>query len=378
MAPYWYISGFLLLISIVEILLKKDERTTHILTYLLCIAAATLVVFGGIRGLGTGMDDYQYRSFFADFINRIQVNGFAETVAFFRYEPLIFILAYLTSLVSHNADIFLFIFCLLAVAVNAVFFKKMSPYPVLALALYSAHIFINKDMNQIRFGLSSALFLGVIWYIYLKRYWMALAFTLLSFFSHNTAVMVVTIVPFLFIRDSRWWPVAIILLSIPASKVGGTSFISLISSHMGSLGERAEGYSNETSNTGEGSIFSVSNLKNIMLVFIFVYFLLSDEIKKYNYQQYRLNYLLVLTFAIGGGIRIFFYNYSSGARLSNYLLQVEPIILASLVYQVRPILKPAMFAMFAFFLVYYLYYNTISLKQAVVGYEVAQEFRLFH
>lgn len=378
MAPYWYISGFLLLISIVEILLKKDERTTHILTYLLCIAAATLVVFGGIRGLGTGMDDYQYRSFFADFINRIQVNGFAETVAFFRYEPLIFGLAYLTSLVSHNADIFLFIFCLLAVAVNAVFFKKMSPYPVLALALYSAHIFINKDMNQIRFGLSSALFLGVIWYIYVKRYWMALAFTLLSFFSHNTAVMVVTIVPFLFIRDSRWWPVAIILLSIPASKVGGTSFIALISSHLGSLGERAEGYSNETSNAGEGSIFSVSNLKNIMLVFIFVYFLLSNEIKKYNYQQYRLNYLLVLTFAIGGGIRIFFYNYSSGARLSNYLLQVEPIILASLVYQVRPILKPAMFAMFAFFLVYYLYYNTISLKQAVVGYEVAQEFRLFH
>lgn len=378
MAPYWYISGFLLLISIVEILLKKDERTTHILTYLLCIAAATLVVFGGIRGLGTGMDDYQYRSFFADFINRIQVNGFAETVAFFRYEPLIFGLAYLTSLFSHNADIFLFIFCLLAVSVNAVFFKKMSPYPVLALALYSAHIFINKDMNQIRFGLSSALFLGVIWYIYLKRYWMALAFTLLSFFSHNTAVMVVTIIPFLFIRDSRWWPVAIILLSIPASKVGGTSFISLISSHLGSLGERAEGYNNETSNTGEGSIFSVSNLKNVMLVFIFVYFLLSDEIKKYNYQQYRLNYLLVLTFAIGGGIRIFFYNYSSGARLSNYLLQVEPIILASLVYQVRPILKPAMFAMFAFFLVYYLYYNTISLKQAVVGYEVAKEFRLFH
>lgn len=378
MAPYWYISGFLLLISIVEILLKKDERTTHILTYLLCIAAATLVVFGGIRGLGTGMDDYQYRSFFADFINRIQVNGFAETVAFFRYEPLIFVLAYLTSLFSHNADIFLFIFCVLAVSVNAVFFKKMSPYPILALALYSAHIFINKDMNQIRFGLSSALFLGVIWYIYLKRYWMALAFTLLSFFSHNTAVMVVTLIPFLFIRDSRWWPVAIILLSIPASKVGGTSFISLISSHLGSLGERAEGYSNETSNTGEGSIFSVSNLKNIMLVFIFVYFLLSNEIKKYNYQQYRLNYLLVLTFAIGGGIRIFFYNYSSGARLSNYLLQVEPIILASLVYQVRPILKPAMFAMFAFFLVYYLYYNTISLKQAVVGYEVAKEFRLFH
>ncbi|WP_380179198.1 EpsG family protein [Kalamiella sp. sgz302252] len=378
MAPYWYVSGFLLILAVVEILLKKDERTTHALTYLLVIAVATLVVFGGIRGLGTGMDDNQYRTFFDAFNERIRVNGLADTIAYFRYEPLIFALAFLIRLISQNADIFLFVFCLLAVSVNATFFKKMSPYPIVALALYSAHIFINKDMNQIRFGLSSALFLGVLWYIYQQRYWVALVFTLLSFFSHNTAVMVVTIIPFLFIRDSRWWPVAIILLSIPASKVGGTSFISLISSHLGSLGERAEGYNGEASNAGEGSIFSVSNLKNIMLVFIFVYCLLSDEIKKYNYQQYRLNYLLVLAFALGGGIRIFFYNYSSGARLSNYLLQVEPVILAALVYQAKPILKPVMFAMFAFFLVYYLYYNTISLKQAVTGYEVAQGFKLFY
>lgn len=378
MAPYWYVSGFLLLLSLAEILLKKDRRAAPLLLWLLVIATVTLVIFGGIRGLGTGMDDFQYRSFYSDFIRRIEVNGLAHTIAFFRYEPLIFLLAWLTSLFSHSADTFLFIFCLLAVSVNTIFFKKMSPYPVMALALYSAHIFINKDMNQIRFGLSSALFLAVIWYIYLRRYWLALTFTLLSFFSHNTAVMVVTIVPFLFIRDSRWWPVAIILLSVPASKVGGTSFIALISSHLGSLGERAQGYSNEASSAGDGSILSVSNLKNIMLVFIFVHFMLSNELKKSDPQQYRLNYLLILCFAIGGGIRIFFYNYSSGARLSNYLLQVEPVILTSLLWQVRAVWKPAILAMFVFFLLYYLYYNTISLKQAVVGYEVAHSFRLFH
>lgn len=377
MAPYWVISGFLLLLSMIEILLKKDERTSHILTYLLCIAAATLVIFGGIRGLGTGMDDYQYRSFFADFINRIQINGLFTTIAFFRYEPVIFVIAYLTSLFSHNADIFLFVFCLLAVAINAVFFKKMSPYPIMALALYSAHIFINKDMNQIRFGLSSALFLGVLWFIYNKRYWVATGFFLLSFFSHNTAVMVVTIIPFLFIRESRWWPVMIILLSIPASKVGGMGFVTLISAHLGALGERAEGYNSDTSSAADGSIFSVSNLKNVLLVMMFAYFMLSEQLRKHNYDLWRLNYLLILTFALGGAIRIFFYNYASGARLSNYLLQVEPIILTALIYQVRPVLKPAMFAMFAFFLVYYLYYNTISLKQAVVGYEIAREFRLF-
>lgn len=379
MAPYWYISGFLLVIGLVEILLKKNERSIHLLTWMLCVAAVTLIIFGGIRGLGTGMDDYQYRSFFDDFIQRIQVNGFFTTVAFFRYEPLIFAIAWITSLISHNSSAFLFVFCILAVAVNAIFFKKMSPYPVLALVLYSAHIYINKDVNQIRFGLSSAFFLGVLWTIYLKRYWLAFGFFVLSFLSHNTAVMVVTIIPFLFIRESRWWPVLIIVASIPLSKVGGMGFVALISSHLGSLGERAAGYNNDNSAAAEtGSVFSISNLKNVALVFIFVYFMLSEQLKRDDYALYRLNYLLILTFAIGGGIRIFFYNYSSGARLSNYLLQVEPILLTSLIYQSRKILKPAMFAMFAFFLVYYLYYNTISQKQAVVGYEVAREFKVFH
>ncbi len=76
MAPYWSISGFLLLLSLFEILVKKDERTNYALTWLLCIAAMILIVFGGIRGLGTGMDDFQYRSFFEDFVRRIQINGF--------------------------------------------------------------------------------------------------------------------------------------------------------------------------------------------------------------------------------------------------------------------------------------------------------------
>ena len=52
-----------------------------------------------------------------------------------------------------------------------------------------------------------------------------------------------------------------------------------------------------------GSILAVSNLKNIMLVFVFFYFMLTDKLKRENYAQYRLNYLLILSFAIGGAVR---------------------------------------------------------------------------
>lgn len=51
MAPYWYVSGFLLLISLFELALKKDERTNHILTWLLCFAAILLIVFGEYAAL---------------------------------------------------------------------------------------------------------------------------------------------------------------------------------------------------------------------------------------------------------------------------------------------------------------------------------------
>ena len=376
MSPYWYISGFIALISILEVITKGDNNSKKISTYLFLMCVLVLIVFGGIRGLGTGMDDYQYRSFYQDFLQRIQVNGVMHTIAFFRYEPMTFVIAFLSSVVSKNADILIFIYCAIAVSINAFFFKKLSPFPILTLALYSAHVYINKDMNQIRFGLSSAFFLGFVYYLFLGEKLWAFAFFLLSFFSHNTAVIAVTIIPFLYIRKTPVIPIAIILLSVPLSKVGGNNFVLLISSHLGSLGERAAGYSNGDTAGEPTSVFSIANLKNIILVCVFCYFMLSKKLKETDWQAYSFNYLIILIFSIGGAVRIFFYDYPSGARLSNYLLQIEPVVLATLLFYSRKVLRLPMYAMILFILVYYLYYNTIQVKQAVVGYTVSDTFRL--
>lgn len=376
MSPYWYISGFILVISMLEVIAKGNDKTKQISTYLFLMCVLVLIVFGGIRGLGTGMDDYQYRTFYHDFLQRIEVNGVWNTIAFFRYEPLTFVIAFLSSVVSRNEDIFIFIYCVITVSVNAIFFKKLSPFPILTLALFSAHVFINKDMNQVRFGLSSAFFLGFVYYIINGERMWAFLMIVLSFFSHNTAIIAITIIPFLYIRRVPWIPIFIILISVPLSKVGGNNFVLLISSHLGSMGERAADYSNGVSGEGTQSVFSISNFKNIILVLVFCFFMLTKEIKEKKPELYNFNYLLILVFSIGGAVRIFFYNYPSGARLSNFLLQVEPVVLAAWLFSVKKVFKLPVYVMVACVMLYYLYYNTVQVKQAVTGYTVSETFKL--
>lgn len=104
--------------------------------------------------------------------------------------------------------------------------------------------------------------------------------------------------------------------------------------------------------------------------------MLSRKLKETDWQAYSFNYLIILIFSIGGAVRIFFYDYPSGARLSNYLLQVEPIVLATLVFYAKRVLKLPVYMMVLLIVAYYLYYNTIQVKQAVVGYTVSDTFRL--
>lgn len=93
MGIYWIISLSLTFVAIVEIMLSKNENTAQIRTWLYFVAVVVLFTFGGIRGLGTGLDDFQYRDFYAQFIDKIIIEGFWRAVVEFRYEPAIYAIA---------------------------------------------------------------------------------------------------------------------------------------------------------------------------------------------------------------------------------------------------------------------------------------------
>ena len=376
MAIYWYISIFISALALVEIIISDQERTKEIRLYLFWVAVVILFTFGGIRGLGSGLDDSQYRDFYNLFMSKIPIEGFVKTLEDFRYEPMIYIIAGAVRIFTKNADIFMYVFCMIAVSVNAWYFRKLSPLPLISLALYSAHLFINKDMNQIRFGLSSAFFLGFLYHLTHKNRAGMIRLFILSFISHATAIVAILIPLALIVKKNKYIPAIIVLASIPMAFIGSHALIALLSSHIGALGERAMGYANQDS-TQEQGIFTLSNLKNIMFVFIFSALLLNDKIRNISPEKFNFFYIMVLAFAIGSGLRLALQDYASGGRLANYLLQIEPVLIAACIYQTRKVLKLAAVGVTLLMVVYYLYYNTISSKQSITGYTVSQSFQLF-
>lgn len=376
MGIYWIISLSLTFVAIVEIMLSKNENTAQIRTWLYFVAALVLITFAGIRGLGTGLDDFQYRDFYAQFIDKIIIEGFWRAVVEFRYEPMIYAIAGVTRIFTANPDIFIFVFALLAVGVNAHYFRKLTPLPLVALAVYSAHLFINKDMNQIRFGLCSAFLLGFLYHMSRRSKSGMFTTFILSFISHATAIVALLIPMAMVIRKNKYIPIIIVLASLPLAFLGSSALIAALSSHLGSLGDRAMGYADADSRQEQG-IFTLSNLKNIGFVFIFSYMLLSDKIKNFDAEKFNTYYILVVTFAIGSGMRMALQDYASGGRLANYLLQVEPVLISLCIWETQKLKKVLATAVTILMVLYYLYYNTVSSKQSIVGYEVSRTFQLF-
>ncbi len=375
MVIYWYVSIFISAIAMVEVFLSKQENTIKLRLYLFILCVFLLFTFGGIRGLGTGLDDFQYRSFFTEFRAKIAVEGLLQTISDFRFEPGIYLIAYPVSVFTKNPDIFMYVFCLIAVCVNAYYFKKLSPLPTVALAIYSAHLFINKDINQIRFGLSSAFFLGFVYHVYNKNKLKSLWLFILSFISHATGITAILIPLALIIRKNKYIPTIIVLASIPIAFMGSQIIISVLSEHLGALGERAMSYSNRDSAQEQG-ILTLSNIKNIILVIVFSYILLSNKLKNENPEKFSFFYILVISFAIGSGLRIALQDYASGGRLANYLLQTEPVLISICIYETKKLKKMAAIVITLMMVLYYLYYNTIAHNQSIEGYTVSPTFQI--
>lgn len=375
MGIYWIISLSLTALSILDLLLSNNKKSSWIRIYFYIFATALIFTFGGMRQLGTGLDDGQYRQFYDAFINKLNIEGFWHTAEDFRYEPAIYAIALFSRLFTKNSDFFIYLFCMISVCVNSFYFRKLTPLPMIALAVYSAHLFINKDMNQIRFGLCSAFLLGFVYHTIKKNKLGMLRLFLLSFFSHATGIVAILIPMVLFFKKNKYLPILIVVGSLPLAFMGSSALLAGVSSHIGSLGDRAMAYSGQDSAQEQG-VFTLSNLKNIGFVVLFSFMLLSDKMKRETPEKFSFYYVIAVTFALGCGLRLALQDYASGGRLANYLLQVEPVLISLCVYEARKFKKVLAVMVTVLMVLYYLYYNTVASKQSITGYGVSQSFKI--
>lgn len=350
----------------------SQPKTKTIVTYFFFIGTVVLILLAGMRGPNSGIDDWQYLGFFHDFSRQTSMSGFSEVVDVYRYENVFMLLAWVLSWFTHESYFFLLFIAFVSVTTNAWIFKKYSPLILCSLCLYSAHLFINKDMNQIRFGLSSAFAVAAICTAAGRRYFLAFIFLLLSSQSQSTGFVTVVVVPFLFIKERKYFGIMMVFAAIPLGLVGGQKLFLDSLGVVPNLGDRAMAYSGTEFDTAL-PVFSLANFKNIAFIIFFtlVYFR-----KPVIEAKDRLVYMLLIAYSAGAAIRIIFSDFSIlGGRVGNLFLHTEPLLLAFLMMRIRnPILN---FLLLAGMTTYYLAYNTILSVQSVDGYSISPLFKIF-
>lgn len=374
MAIYWIISYTLLVFCIFELASINQltqPKNRCVITYFFFIGTVILILFAGMRGPGSGIDDWQYLGFFHDFSRQTSMEGYATVADVYRYENLFMLLAWVLGWFTHQSYYFLLFVAFIAVTTNAFIYKKYSPLILCSLCLYSAHLFINKDMNQIRFGLSSAFAVACICTAAGRKYLLAIIFLLLSSQSHSTGYALLMVTPFLFLKERKYFGVAMVIAAIPLGLIGGKKLFLDSLGIVPSLGDRAMGYSGTNFDVAS-PVFGLANLKNIAFIAFFtqVYFRKTIEPKD------RLAYILLIAYSVGAAVRIVFSDFSIlGGRVGNLFLHTEPLLLALIMTRIRnPLFNIALlFAMTT----YYLAYNTLLSVQSIDGYSIAPFFRIF-
>ncbi|KGT95830.1 amylovoran biosynthesis protein AmsC [Erwinia typographi] len=374
MTVYWIISYIILIFCAFELFSIKqlnDTKVRHFLNWCFFVAAIILVFFGGMRGASSGIDDGQYVAFYHDFAAQLHISDYDSITDIYRYEKLFMLLAWVLSFFTSQSYYFLFFVCVVAVSTNAYCYKKYSPLILCSLCLYSAHLFINKDMNQIRFGLCSAFAVASLCTAANRKYLWSLVFFIFSTQSHSTGWTLLLILPFLFIREMKYLGIIMILVAIPLGIIGGKKLFLDSFGLVPVLGDRAMDYSGTAFDTNT-PVFSLGNFKNIGFVVFFTLYYFKEGIK----EDERLVYILLIAYSIGAAVRITFSDFGIfGGRVGNLFLHTEPLLLAFLLKRLRnPLLT---FGILAAMTTYYLAYNTILSVQSILGYSVAPLFKIF-
>jgi amylovoran biosynthesis protein AmsC len=128
MAIYWIISYTILVFCVFELAAinqLREVKTRSMVNYLFFIFTVLLICFAGMRGPGSGIDDWQYLGFFHDLANQVHISDFSTVAQIYRYENFFTLLAGLLSLFTKESYYFLLFVAIVAVSTNAWCYKNI-------------------------------------------------------------------------------------------------------------------------------------------------------------------------------------------------------------------------------------------------------------
>ncbi|RZL69173.1 MAG: EpsG family protein [Pedobacter sp.] len=297
-------------------------RVSNVTKFIVFVAIGALLVF--LASFRFGDRDYLN---YLDIYNGVNALFESRTVETVHGEPGYLLLNRICKTLGIGSIGVFFIMALSSVTLSLAYFRKHTDFFLIALLIYFSHVFLLRDMLQIRSGLAASISLYSLCYIQQRKLLPFLLIILLaSMFHAGAAILFLVYFLFPYLRDNTKRQYFLVGLGFLLGIVLSASlleyvFIEVIYVPGVSLYTGDEEYFKSL------GLLNPVLLKSASLVILLIYF--KDKIQR--------NVVLFEVFLVSLITSVFwlatFNNFSIfGARLATYLSNVEHLLIPSLFY----------------------------------------------
>ncbi len=300
-----------------------EEKLGRFKWYVYALIGVALMLLAAFRPIGIDNDSYSYENYFVNYDNPL----YEVSVEYsYRY------LSELLYPIFKDVHVIFLLYAIGGVGLKFGAFRKLTPMPFMAVAVYICTYFVLHEFTQIRVGVSSGLLLFIIMAIAERHRKQAIALILVSLVFHYSSALMI---PLLFFsndemseKERNLW-----CLLIPAGYICYFLHIGLTSLPIPYIADKFEAYE-ELKGKGFLDEVNVFNLLFLLKIVIFYYVMAYyDVIKPHNKYlpiMMKMESLSLFSFTALSSLPVLSF------RVSELYGIVEIILYCNLFYTIRP------------------------------------------
>lgn len=299
----------------------------------LIVFSFLMILLAGFRPIDFGADDDTYYEAYLSASEYIDIYTlkYDYIVSYFNMEHGFVLYMYFLSLLDRSEFVLFFFTALISISINSFLIVRFSPFIFVSLLVYFSNVYFQKDLNQIRFGLASAIAFFTAYLFLVKKYSFGFILYFFGVLIHlGSAVSIISAI-FSRVKLKPKLAIAVVFTCLFIGGNGwGMYFVSLIPSES-FLGEKISYYIGSGAYHYQISFFDPVNLKNIFLVLFFSYF--------YRYFDGRFNffYFFFNLLVFYSSFRFLFSDFAIvAARISALFSFVDFILVPMMMCVFRP------------------------------------------
>ena len=292
MTPYLFVFGVLSAFAIANHV--KQFRQMRL--YFFILSALMLILFAGLRQAGVGADDIGYINAFFDSDKYIDILNFEYSyeISNFNMEHGLVILMALVSVFTDDAVIFFLIVATISVGLNVYVITRFGSFVFLGILIYFTNMYFQKDLNQIRVGLASAVVFLSFFVLYKKRIIFHYSLLIIAILIHFSSLVAVSGYFLNKLRFNMNQSLLILVVSVFVSFFGLGMFLVSFLPQSGALYQKLSYYIEWSPFNYKIDLIDPVNLKNIFLVIFFIYFYKFFDLR-FGWFNFMFNTLLFMT-----------------------------------------------------------------------------------